>query len=826
MSIESMDKKEELYLNIVRLIILTGVLGLFFASGLLAQPTLTIVDWVPAGLSLTQGPSELLQYEIGGTTNICEVTWVRDDGAVLSVANIDPAATQPFEIELPLPTGVDRVSVTWIGTVRDTLTNQTAGGDRAAVIVVDNVGPDSPTITSPPLPHTDYSPTFTLNGNVSNNPPAGGNTDTPETGGSVVIYDPATSLALGGGIIQADSTFIASVDLTSLASDVVHNLSIHAIDPAGNVGTTGTVQLGYTVPPPPALSNVIITPPDGTLTNDPGVVISGTVSGQAGPFTVNVYVNSFIQSQIAGLSNGESFNHTLTLPGEGAHSISVQAVNSNVPPDFSTATNLGTITLDRTPPGAPLITTPAPQQSPFITGLDTFTIMGISREQDSNTTDTNVPVIRFTGPTGVTFSPVSPVAIDENSRFETEVNIANLEDGTYTITIATVDEAGNSGPESITHLVFVKDSSAPIVEEIRVDDVIAPQSNPEIYVGQRSVRVRVRVNEDMPEYPVASVGQSGYSTQPMGLSSSTLRYFDYVAGVIPGYDGPVTVTISGGEDRAGNAVFASYDRLFIVDTVPPQLLSVDPEDATSVSVSPERIRVSLSDPLSSANTASGIDTQSCEITVTGPIGGSNTPVSGTIVAYDPVTVDFVPAQPLTEDGTYRVNITAVDKVGNRSSTITRTFIFDTTPIRLTENNVRTNPDDGAYVNHETIPGTFENPYVEAFIDDPTFDASGSTIKVMDYCRIPPSVRGTQSTTGPSNLTWAFGSPLAIDGSHDGLYTIEMDIADFAGNVAPTYVTTFTYDTQAPSVAATFPSTDEVVKGPLRIVDATMSDPRV
>lgn len=796
------------------------------ASAGLAQPTMTIVDWVPPGLPITQGPSEQLQYQIGGTTNIVNVTFVRDDGTTVSIANVDPTSAQPFLIDLPMPTGVDRVTVTWIGTVVDTVTGEFAAGNRAATIVVDNVGPDPVNITSPSIPHTSYSATIELQGNASNNPPAGGNTDLAETGGYLVIYVPATGQTVGGGIIRQDSTFLATVDMTGLTSDTMYTFNIHAVDEAGNLGTTSTIQLEYRLPPPPALTNVTITPPAGTLTNNPGVTVRGTVTGQVPPFTVNVFVDGFIQSQIAGLASGESFNHTLTLPGEGPHTISIQATNSNVPPAVTSAQTLGTITLDRTPPGAPTILSPDPNQSPYVTNAATFTIRGIAAERDSNTADAYTPAMLLAGPSGITFNPASPLPLNADGSFETVANLQNLGDGTYTITVTARDEAGNTGPQSSRQIVFVRDTTAPLVEEIRVDGVVAPQTNPEIYVGQRSVRVSVRVNEDMPTTPSSTITQTGYSTLPTGLSSSTLRFFDYVYGVIPGHDGPVDFALSGGRDRAGNALTSSTPRLFIVDTVAPTVVSVTPTEGTSVSVSPDRIRIRFEDPLSGSNTASGMSLASCEVTMSGAVGGSNAVVAGTLVPYDPVTLDFVPAVPLVEEGVYRLAITAVDKVGNRSSTVTRTFIFDTTPIRLTPQTVVTNPADGAYVNAVTMPGTAASPFVEAFINDPQFNPATSTIRSRDYCRVPVDVPGTKTTTGPTNLTWTFKNPLATDGSQDGVYTIELDVKDFAGNLAPTYVTTYTYDTRVPAVSATFPANRETVRGPLRIVDATMKDPRV
>ncbi len=800
-----------------------------FAAGAWAQPVLTMIDWVPAGLTVTNAGQATLQYNVTGTSNVVDVFFVRDDGFIVTVAGLDPAADPgPYQETLPLPTGVDRQTVTYTGLVRDTVTGETAAGDRAMVIIADDIGPDPPNIETPAsFPYTNYTDTLTITGNVNNNPPPGGNTDTPEEEGNVVIARNDTGEIIGGGVILPDSTFTATADLSGFDEGVATPVDIWAVDEAGNPGTTLTVQIVRQEPPPPTLDQLVMTPADGTVTNNPAVTISGVVNGEVPPFTVNVFVDGLVQSQITGLQQGQQFNHTLTLPSDGPHTISINAVNSNTPPDEGETVTLGTITLDTEAPEAPRITRPSPSEQPFVVQGTGFLLEGYSSERDSSTTDPGAPYVTIEGPSGIVYSPALPLEIDSVSgMFSTSVDVSGLDDGTYTLLVRVVDEAGNTDTGSTAQVVFVKDTRAPSVLRVLVNGVPAPQSNPEIYVGYSGATIDVMVDEPMQTPPSLEVTQYGGSALPAGISSSTDTDFTFFYGVVPDHDGPVDCRIHGGADRAGNEVDETIQRLFVVDTTPPRVLSIEPADGTSMTTTPERIRIHMEDPLSEAGTAAGLALRSTEVTVEGPVGGAMEVVTGTLVPYDPMTVDFIPSSPFPGEGTYRIRVTAVDKVGNRSSSTMFTIHIDSTPIDTSSGVVRVNPPDGAYVNAETIPGGASSPYVEAFVNDPQFDAAHSSIVVKDYCRVPPTVPGTGLSTGPDNLTYRFAGPLAEDGSDDGIYTVELEIRDFAGNVSPTYVTTFVYDTQAPEVLDTFPSDRSYVGGPLRMVDALLRDAKV
>ncbi|MBI2943442.1 MAG: T9SS type A sorting domain-containing protein [Candidatus Wallbacteria bacterium] len=788
-----------------------------------AQPKLTLIGFVPPDQTVTNQGSAVIRFDVANNpANRCDVTIFRNDGASTLVAGVQPG-TGPFSVTVPLPRGVDNRQVTFSGIVQDTVTGQLAAGNRQLTIVADDTAPQPPTIQAPPFPATVNTNVLTVTGVVLR---ADG---TRETSGTVIITridPPNAGSVIGAGAVRLDGAFTATADLTSFTTGVASNIGFRADDGAGNKSTVITRQVTKAQVANPVINNATMDPPPGTVTNNPAVLIRGSVTGTNGPFTVNFLVDGFLESQVFLLNSGDSFTHTLTLASDGVHSIAIRAQNSNTPPNSGALVTLGQLTLDRVAPAAPVIIDPNPVGPTPVVTSGTLRVRGFSGERKPSTTSTAEPVVLASGPPNVSFAPASPLPIDNaTGQFDTQVNVANLEDGQHRLTFAVRDAAGNTGPGSSVDVFFIKDTRAPVIDQVRVNGTIAPQTNPEIFVGQGTVDLQLRISEELVNVPKLDVVQAGGSALPAGVSSNTATIFNYVYGAIPGFDGPARIQVSAGRDRAGNVLTAAVDRLFIVDTVAPQVTSVTPKDASTLAVSPAVIRVTFKDPPSSAGTAAGADLFQSRIILEGPLGSGAQTIPGTASAFDPVTLDFVPTQPLKTDGTYRIRVIAVDKVRNRSESFSSTFVFDTTPIVPNDSNVLPNPKDGACVNATTIPGGAAAPTITVRLTDPQVDLARSTMVVRDFCRIPPTVPGTLDVVAPDTLRFRFAQPLATDGRQDGVYNIGVTLQDIAGNVSQEFNRSFRYDTLTPSVAGTYPTSNSAVSGPLRAVDALLSDPR-
>lgn len=792
-------------------------------SSLFAQPVLTFLETVPAGQTITRNSVVTVSFEIQPFDNPVEVNFFRNDGSPPVTQIFDPVATpNPVQATLSLITGQDRALNQF-----DTVAMETGGGApnpqfNFFSIVSDQVGPANPTIVDPVFPVTTFQTSLTVQGNVLNTGSAANSG--PETGGQVIFQRASDNAILGSAAIGTDSSFTALLDLNSIPLDTATDLNVFALDAVANPGTTATVQVTRQAAAAPMLM-AEISPLDGTLTNNPAVTISGTITGDIEPLAVNVFIDTLLSARIQGLRNGENFSHTVNLPGEGNHQISVQAVNGTELPDPTAATLLGSIEVDLTPPAAPVLLEPNQSTGFALTNQPGLILRGFLGERDRDPDADGGPRLELRGPPGMTFNPASPLTLDAaTGEFLTMAEFVDLPDGNYSIDLIAVDEAGNSNLQSILRLNLRVDRTAPAVDRIRVNGVLAPSANPEVYVGQTSVPIEVTFTEPIVDPPDLFVTQNGVDPTPTGVSSQTTRTVTYIHGVTPGSDGPANLTLSGGEDRAGNAVNESFDRVFVIDTTPPAVASVDPGDITTLVNEIERVRVRLFDPATDAGTFVGVDLEETTITLQGPIESGPQTVIGTLTPFDPFTLDFLPAQALVPDGSYQVTVVPVDRVGNRAFSVTRRFEVDATPIALNSTNVIANPPPAACINEENFPGGQMTPQVQVTVLDPQFDPVASELVVRDFCRVPPEIPGTKMVIDEDTIAFVFDQPLATDGSQDGVYAIQLDAIDRAGNQSPTFTTTFTFDTLEPSVSQTFPTSNAFIEGPLRIVDATLLDP--
>lgn len=111
-------------------------------------------------------------------------------------------------------------------------------------ILSDTVAPDPPIIdpSDNDFPKTVYTDTFQIRGKVDNSSPIGNATDKPETSGRVVVFyeENGERKVLGGGIIQPNSRFIATVDMTLLKVGQTATLQMIAIDSRGNERSAGS----------------------------------------------------------------------------------------------------------------------------------------------------------------------------------------------------------------------------------------------------------------------------------------------------------------------------------------------------------------------------------------------------------------------------------------------------------------------------------------------------------------------------------------------------------------------------------------------------------
>jgi len=439
------------------------------AAGL-CQPTLLLLGFSP-DQSPTSLPSLSLRYDVtSASATPCTVRFQRDDGTLTTVTGVVPGSG-PFAATVPLPTGVDGRTVTYAGFVQQPPGGLTAG-DRMLTIVADDVGPAAVVVTAPAFPATTFSTVLTATGQVrkaDGTPDPGGRVDVTRRDGA------AAGTVIGGGVVDGTGRFTAALSLAGLPTGTAVPLRFQAYDAAGNGGatfdTTVTYQAGGgTV----SVTGLQMTPPAGTVTNNPGIMLRGTVTGTGGPFLVTFLVDGFVESTLTGLASGTSFGHTLTLAGDGAHTVQVRA-GSAAGAVFGPQP-LGTVTLDRTPPGPPIITSPSPT-APFHTSADTFVIAGVAPETPSGGASPGKIFMRSSA--AVRFSPVQPQTVTGTGSFTTTVDISALPDGLYVIDVFYSGGAGNYSSPAARFQVAGRGGApsaprSPLLESAhRLDDVAA-----------------------------------------------------------------------------------------------------------------------------------------------------------------------------------------------------------------------------------------------------------------------------------------------------------------------------------------------------------------
>ncbi|PCJ19831.1 MAG: hypothetical protein COB02_06495 [Candidatus Cloacimonadota bacterium] len=695
-------------------------------------------------------------------------------------------------------------------------------------IISDTIGPDSPNldITNPAFPLTVFTTTFQLTGNVDNSD-AGG-TDKPETAGSVTVFyvippesnDPDDRVIIGGGLIQPNSNFIATMDVSSLAFGESRDLFMIATDPLGHESDRETIgpvtrRQGGDV----TLVNLELVPPSGSLTGHSGVLIKGTVTGTVNPFTVKFFMDDFLNSEVSSLKSGDQFSHTLNMSEEGTHCFSAQAVNSNTPIFAGPLIAIGCIELDLTPPNAPIIISPSPTGT-LLTKGPSISIDGIT-EPDKNTENVLKPKLYFIGPSGIDFTPNSPLEIEVGTgRFNVQADIQNLPDGQHIIELRAEDEVGNSSETSLSRITFIKDSLSPIVEEVRLNNVVVPQLNPPIFVPSTSVRMQIRLNEPSVSAPNLFIIPKGGSEFAAGLFGGGGVFWEYSFAISQNQDGPMSIRLEGGADQAGNQIQFSLKDIVVVDTVPPNARETIPKALTTLSKTPELIRVIFEDlPLNPEDKSSGVNLFESVISLKNPKGAD---VSFTVVQFDPVTLDIIPQEDFIEEGNYQLEVQVKDNAENLAPKKTFLYLFDTTSI--TEDRVSCNPENGGFIKSGTSPfSDAANHFVEVTVDHEQFDVEKSTLIVKNIREIPQVLTGIKTTVSPSTMRYTLNQKLPTDASKDGKYSIESQIFDLAGNLTKDHICVFTYDNCSPTVEGVFPANNQTVSKNLSQISAILKD---
>ena len=380
------------------------------------------------------------------------------------------------------------------------------------------------------------------------------------------------------------------------------------------------------------------------------------------------------------------------------------------------------------------------------------------------------------------------------------------ENGVYTISISGADKAGNIVVDEVS---FTFDNVAPTVTSIATD---AGELTPDTSTTTKFTFLDVTLadNIDSRVNTASTIRLSGAEgTAVTGVQhqfgENGIRWTPGFPLATDGsYDGRYTITVQS-RDRAGNEVEIQIP--FIYDTQVPELVSLTSE--TGIQLNPsEGAKTFLNSSLSVVTAifddenGGGVDFSKTSIRIVRFDRVEGLPVPLPVLVQGRVTVDedndtleLRLTQPLerrngSQDGTYRIEVRLTDKAGN---TQTKDFniAYDTQVPAI----VSTTPAE-----NETVSSFSQVSVVLNAVSGVDFSATGVRLLRADGSEVNTEVHDN----GRDTVSLTLAQSLAIDGSGDGEYTIEITPVDGANNAGATVGRQFFVASRIPEIRLNTP----------------------
>ncbi|ECJ9236972.1 BapA prefix-like domain-containing protein [Salmonella enterica] len=742
-----------------------------------AQPIITsATDDVP-GVTGTLDNGALTNNSrptLNGTGEAGATIRILDNGVEIGSATVDQSGNWRFTPDAPL----ESTSHLFTAVATDPAGNSGQPSD-GFTLNIDAQAPDVPVITS--VIDDNNQPTVpVLPGQATDDrqPILNG---TGEPGATITIFDNGTPL----GTAQVGENGSWTFPVPRNLSEGSHNLTVSATDPAGNtsaVSAPWTIVVDITPPASPVLTSVVDDQPgitgnlvSGQLTNDATPTLNGR--GEAGA-TINVYLDGNSASIGTTTVNSDgTWSFTPQTPlANGNHTLTLSATD---PAGNSSAVSSGfMLTIDATPPAAPVIASVADNTAP-VTGI----------VPNGGSTNETRPTLSGTGEAGSTISIyngstlVGTAQVQANGSWSFTPS-TSLGAGIWNLTATATDAAGNTSaaseirsftidttPPAAPVIDTVYDGTGPITGNLSPGQ-ITDEARP-VISGTREANTTLRLYDNgtlLAEIPADNSSSWRYAPD---TSLATGNHIITVIAV----------------DAAGNASPVSDSVNFVVDTMPPLtpvITSVSDDQAPGLGTIANG--QSTNDP---TPTFSGTAEAGATITLY-----ENGLVVGTTTAQ-PDGAWSVSTSTLAS-GTHVITAVATDAAGNSSPNSTAfTLMVDTTapqtPILTSvvddvAGGVTGNLANGQITNDNrpTLNGTAE---------------AGSVVSIYDG----NTLLGV--TSANASGAWSF---TPTTGLSDGTRTLTVTATDPAGNISPaTSGFTVVIDTLAPTVPLITSIVDDV-----------------
>ena len=353
-------------------------------------------------------------------------------------------------------------------------------------------------------------------------------------------------------------------------------------------------------------------------------------------------------------------------------------------------------------------------------------------------------------------------------------------DGRYSVYVVPIDKAGRQG--NTVYREFVYDTQEPQITSADPVDLSQPVS----YISDNLTQFHFSVEDvgpadlELSEQEVSLLDASGNSVPAQltnDTSSEIYLTLDEPLSLDGSMDGEYTVRVAL-TDKSGNTF--TVEHLIVYDTQAPTLVNTVPDDGALVTADRTQVQVTLND-----TGGSGIDWDVTTVTLVDPNGSQ---LSGELVS-DGETRLTLNTNQLIEDGRYIIRVQAVDRAGNGSATVfERSFLLSRRLPAIVSTSPTTAPADEAFTNEEV-------DQIEVTIE--TDDENHlSTLRLLNTSN---QVVAGQQLRESDRLVYNLVRPLAVDGSDDGIYTIEFTPISASGRTGDVQLLTFTHDTEVPEV---------------------------
>ncbi len=571
---------------------------------------------------------------------------------------------------------------------------------------------------------------------------------TAEAGASVVVTiddEPQPPV-----IAAADGTW--SITSPTL-DDGSHTVSVIATDAVGNA--SAPVSASFTVDlTAPAVA--LTAPADDAVLNDATPTLSGTASDAGGlaagtPVTVTVLT---AQGLVA-------FTADVAVDGAGAWSVDADMLNDGIYTITATATDAAGNTTTTTARSF-LIDTVAPIVT-IIAPADDATLANPRPTLTGTTEPGSSVIVTVLDAQGATVFEETVTADAASGAWQLPL-VADLPDGSYTISAVATDVAGNEGVAATSG--FAIDSTA---LELSILEPTAgaslSQSQPPLSgTTAPDAEVTVTLRDDqgavVETLSVTADATGAWSVTPtMALADGA-------------YEATATVTNTAG-------IVTTEVVGFIIDTIAPSLALLTPlEDA------------SLNDP---APAITGTSEPGAQIEVElrdaqGDILETLTAIAGPLGQWS-----VAPSMPLT-DGAYSVVAVALDDAGNSTTQGPRAFTIDTIAPALT---ITAPAADELFIVRDVVVTGVTDPDQEVVLT--LHDAQGDVVS-------------TQTVTADAQGDWS----VSFENLQNGAYTVSASAVDAATNASDAEVD-FVVDSQQPELILTSPAQDLLTNAPNLVI---------